>query len=546
MAWSCPRCSQAGATKEQPNSSSSSDVLEFSAMPAEDVNGIEVSADVEVLAREGNVIQDATSGDGLSITAHLEALHKVNCEDHEDDWMFSKPTVPPTKKDEEEELTIKSGKSWRRSLSQARKTNHVNIDEINRKWSIDMKRPPKRKSSRSSFIVVPATPKKNLKKSLVPNLQNILEELDDVSEEEDLVSQSHVYEESPLEKLLNLCSNKTVVSIEAIFSHQVLTSSVKVGEGAFGEVFLINSCEENKPVLKVVPIDGDLQVNGEEQTSIEDILSEVRISSLLSNLREEQKNRTSGFVELRSCNVFQGVYPSPLLNLWDKFDEEKESENDRPDFFPPEQRFIALEYGNGGKDLEKFVFRHPGQALAAWKQVAHTLAVAESHMDFEHRDLHWGNVLIKETREQLVQFTLNGDLYEVDTEGVTTNIIDFSLSRLTTNGITIFSDKTTDPTLFTAKGKEKPGGDYQFDIYRMMKAHNKEDWEEFSPKTNIFWLHYMLDKMVDGVYYSKSCKKTTKAFKTGMKALKDLESKLLSEFNSASDYVKREGQRRDN
>ena len=47
-------------------------------MPAEDVNGIEVSADVEVLAREGNVIQAATSGDGLSITAHLEALHKVN------------------------------------------------------------------------------------------------------------------------------------------------------------------------------------------------------------------------------------------------------------------------------------------------------------------------------------------------------------------------------------------------------------------------------------------------------------------------------------
>lgn len=143
----------------------------------------------------------------------------------------------------------------------------------------------------------------------------------------------------------------------------------------------------------------------------------------------------------------------------------------------------------------------------------------------------------------MAHFRLNGDLYEVDTEGVTTNIIDFSLSRLTTDGVTIFSDKTTDPTLFTAKGKDKPGGDYQFDIYRMMKAHNKEDWERFSPKTNIFWLHYMLDKMVDGVY---STRKTTKVYKTGMKALKDLKERLLSDFNSASDLVRGEGKRNDN
>ena len=179
-------------------------------------------------------------------------------------------------------------------------------------------------------------------------------------------------------------------------------------------------------------------------------------------------------------------------------------------------------------------------------QVAHTLAVAESNMEFEHRDLHWGNVLVKQTKDKVAQFRLNGDLYEVDTEGVTTNIIDFSLSRLTTEGVTIFSDKTTDPTLFTAKGKDKPGGDYQFDIYRMMKAHNKEDWERFSPKTNIFWLHYMLDKMVDGVYYAKSCKKTTKVYKTGMKGLKDLKERLLSDFNSASEFVRREGKRNDN
>ena len=103
-----------------------------------------------------------------------------------------------------------------------------------------------------------------------------------------------------------------------------------------------------------------------------------------------------GFVEVRNCTVFQGSYPIKLLELWDIFDQEKESENTRPDFLPCDQLYIALEFNNGGQDLEKFVFRNASQALAAWKQVVHTLAVAESQLEFEHRDLHWGNILIKE------------------------------------------------------------------------------------------------------------------------------------------------------
>ena len=233
------------------------------------------------------------------------------------------------------------------------------------------------------------------------------------------------------------------------------------------------------------------------------------------------------------------------MDLWDKFNEARTSENDRPDFFSSDQRYIALEYGNGGKDLEKYVFKNPTQALSIWQQLVHTLAVAEQALNFEHRDLHWGNVLVKETKNVKVDFYLNGDVYEVYTEGVVSNIIDFSLSRLTVGGSTIFSDKTSDPTLFTAKGKDKPGGDYQFDIYRMMRDNNKENWEKFSPKSNIFWLHYILDKMVDGVYYDKKCKRTTKVFKVGMKSLKELKDTLL-EYDSASSFVRRNAVRIDN
>jgi serine/threonine-protein kinase haspin len=45
----------------------------------------------------------------------------------------------------------------------------------------------------------------------------------------------------------------------------------------------------------------------------------------------------SGFVEVRKCTLFQGEYPPALLQLWDQFNEEKGSENYRPDYLPSHQ-----------------------------------------------------------------------------------------------------------------------------------------------------------------------------------------------------------------
>ena len=511
------------------------------------------------------VDEDDVGEVSLSVTARLEAFHKDHV-DEDDDWIFAKP-IPVKKTEPIEEVAARPGKNWRRSIAVSQRTFRAAAERS------------RVGAPRCSFIVVPALAKEGTKADdgpgqvgkrpqdcgstppvssfSAPTAENpvlppvadysVVSEADLSSHTVDISLVSGPYQNDALGNLLNLCSNQKVVTIDEIYEDNILQSSKKVGEGAFGEVFLVNSPEtSSQPVLKVVPIGGELEVNGEEQTTFEDILSEVKISSILSKLREGKKNMTGGFVELRNCNVFQGKYPKSLLQLWDKFDDEKRSENDRPDFFPADQHFIALEYGNGGRDLEKFVFRHPGQAWAAWQQVAHTLAVAEQELSFEHRDLHWGNVLVKETKEKEVQYRLAGDTFTVDTEGVNISIIDFSLSRLSTGGHTIFSDKTSDPTLFTALGKDKPGGDYQFDIYRKMKYHNKEDWEKFSPKTNIFWLHYILDKMVDkdGVHYSKKCKSTTKVYKSGMKSLRSAHASL-EDYNSATEYVRRQGRRID-
>ena len=46
--------------------------------------------------------------------------------------------------------------------------------------------------------------------------------------------------------------------------------------------------------------------------------------------------------------MFSGDYPEQLLNLWDRFAEEKGTENERPDKLGFGQNYIALEFNNAG------------------------------------------------------------------------------------------------------------------------------------------------------------------------------------------------------
>jgi len=111
--------------------------------------------------------------------------------------------------------------------------------------------------------------------------------------------------------------------------------------------------------------------------------------------------------------LVRGLYPPALLQLWDQFDSENTSENDRPDrdlfaeassdgvrIDPKEQLFVAIEFANGGRDLEHTKLKNATQGLSIFLQIAHALAVSERALEFEHRDLHWGNILVKEFEAQ--------------------------------------------------------------------------------------------------------------------------------------------------
>lgn len=158
-----------------------------------------------------------------------------------------------------------------------------------------------------------------------------------------------------------------------------------------------------------------------------------------------------------------GAYPDYLKTLWKEYDEQTESDNENPEVFPHNQRYIVLELENAGTDLEAFKFMSSMQSNSIFLQVTLSLAIAEKAFQFEHRDLHWGNILVKETEEIEIEFKLEGKIIKVPTHGVQAKIIDYTLSRIICHGIQFCTDLSKDDDLFTASG------DYQFDIYRLMK-----------------------------------------------------------------------------
>lgn len=341
-----------------------------------------------------------------------------------------------------------------------------------------------------------------------------------------------VVEDSPRTKVHQVCQQKSAIPFSTCIPNRMMSMCTKVGEGVYGEVFRTQN-RGKSVAIKVIPIEGSFPVNDEPQKTFAEMLPEIVISRELSSLRSLKESFTPNFCQVNKVSCVQGKYPAKLLQEWVAFDKKRHSENDKPDIFDDDQLFIVFEFADGGRDLESCQFQHISEAKSALVQVAFSLAVAEEALEFEHRDLHWGNVLVKRTEAPQIEYRLMGKDYSIPSHRVEACLIDFTLSRLRKDGCVVYNDLSADETLFEGSG------DLQFDIYREMKDNNGNNWEPFHPRTNILWLHYLADKLVRSKRYvrnSSEDKSVMREFRSFLKDILDYDS--ACELVTCNDFLK--------
>ncbi|KAJ3698142.1 hypothetical protein LUZ61_001847 [Rhynchospora tenuis] len=324
---------------------------------------------------------------------------------------------------------------------------------------------------------------------------------------------------SAFTQLLKVCKQTEPVSLREVLSAYCdPCSTKKLGEGTYGEAYRVGST-----VCKIVPIDGDILVNNEVQKKSKEVLEEALLTLSLNNLRKEGENSCTGFINTIDFRVCKGAYDAELIRAWEDWDAENGSENDHPKIFLDEQCYIVFVLADGGRDLESFVLLDYKEAQSLLLQVTASLAVAETACEFEHRDLHWGNILLSRDNSEDITFTLGGKRKKATTFGLRVSIIDFTLSRINTGDAILFLDLSADPELFMGEKGVK-----QFDTYRAMKKVTKDCWGKSFPKTNVLWLIYLVDTLL-----------LEKNFKRTSKDERELRSfkKRMSSYQSARDCL---------
>lgn len=325
--------------------------------------------------------------------------------------------------------------------------------------------------------------------------------------------------------------------------------------------------------LKVIPF-GNSTVKsgtGETQTTLRDLYQEIGATLALSRLSERERSKLqearlqvkmplkskerelgANFVKAFRVCICQGPLPDPLLRAWDRWQQEYPDlcENRRPDYYPANQMFAVFVLEMGGETLEDATVSTWKEARSIIRQLALSMALAERHNRFEHRDLHWGNIMVTRYNSNLTflyQLPPSGQrskssLISIPSYRVRCTIIDYTLSRLHIDNDEDADDSTVnkptnyDPAnnVFYVALKDEAlfqgQGDIQFDVYRQMRGCSEggEDWERFYPHTNVLWLTYVLQKIL-----------TTKSPDIRDQLMEFAESKLGSAFDSVPPELKR-------
>lgn len=214
-------------------------------------------------------------------------------------------------------------------------------------------------------------------------------------------SKANAYVRPILDEALSPIASQSVQKFTSWASRSATMFHVaKLAEGSYGEVYKLHLREEScRPavsksklaklraygdgVFKVVPLRAQSGPGSKKFTSIEEIVSEVKMLKYLDPI--------PGFARFREIHVVQGRFPEAFQGAWDHYKKTKDDcMNPNPSSkkaYPDTQLWAIVEMDDAGCELEKFSWSSIFQIYDIFWGVAMALARAEEYAFFEVGDL---------------------------------------------------------------------------------------------------------------------------------------------------------------
>ncbi|KAF5023981.1 hypothetical protein F66182_3926 [Fusarium sp. NRRL 66182] len=294
----------------------------------------------------------------------------------------------------------------------------------------------------------------------------------------------------------------------------------KIAEASYAEVYRVTN-DRGTSIIKVIRLPSPIkpqtkaQVRSglvdEEPHPEEDIRGELQISEWLADI--------PGFVIYKERYVVQGKTTKQLLETHQGFQKKmKRQDPDRAQFYPSpsryldDTRFLVVELGDAGTSLEDWKLTMESQLWDIFFLQAIALARAEDLVMFEHRDLHEGNLCIRQIKPPRDMGTRSEGFFGFS--GLDITILDYGLSRgedlSIDDAMPVAFDLERDLSLFTSTHAP------QCKVYRQMRsfliradrtclppeAHDTPytkgidgplSWDVYAPYTNVLWLAYLYE-----------------------------------------------------
>lgn len=298
----------------------------------------------------------------------------------------------------------------------------------------------------------------------------------------------------------------------------------KIAEASYAEVYRVSN-DRGTSIIKVIRLQSPIKAQTKTQIQSklvdeqprpdQDVDGELQISQWLADI--------PGFVVYKERYNVQGKTSRQLLETHQKFQRKlKRQDPGRAQFYPSpsryldDTRFLVVELGDAGIALEDWKLTTQAQLWDVFFLVAIALARAEELAMFEHRDLHEGNLCVRQVREP--DTNTDGSTGYQGLSGLDITILDYGLSRAEDVNVDfadpVCYDLEKDLSFFTSTHAP------QCEVYRQMRSfilradrkclppeghktpyakgvNGTLSWEVFAPYTNVLWLAYIYSYLID-------------------------------------------------